>query len=131
MISEAFDKPAETDPYGKPARAPGSKLDAGKYLPGLVLGDFSPALRLVAEIGTIGARKYTPHGWKEVPDGILRYEEAFWRHLLAHYQGELHDSDTNQLHLAHAAWNLLAVLSLADKDPNQSLEQRWTTKSKL
>ena len=59
-----------------------------------VLKDFSLALLAVAEVGTFGANKYTRGGWQSVPNGIERYEDAFWRHLLQ----ERHDpTDTDGL----------------------------------
>lgn len=100
----------ETDPHGTDAHVPGAKLDAGKPLAG-ILGDFSLALMEVVKVGTYGARKYTRRGWEEVPDGITRYEDAMWRHLLAFYDSDV-DADSGCLHLAQVAWNALAVLEL-------------------
>ena len=102
----------ESDPLGKAPNQPGAKLDNGKNRLGLVLGDFSRALQAVGEIGTFGAKKYTPGGWIEVPDGIERYTDALYRHLLAEAAGEEFDSDSKLAHMAHAAWNCLAVLEL-------------------
>jgi len=48
-----------------------------------VLGDFGRALLAVAEVGTFGADKYTRGGWVSVPDGVDRYTDALYRHLLA------------------------------------------------
>ena len=101
---------AEADPYGKDPHQPGAKLDAGKVKAG-VLHDFSKALFEVAEVGTYGAEKYTRGGWQSVPNAKERYFDALWRHLLAS-KHELVDKDTELKHLAHAAWNLLAVLEL-------------------
>jgi len=103
--------PVESDPTGKSAHEPGSKLDAGKILAG-VLADFSLALLAVAEVGTFGAKKYTRGGWQFVENGIERYTDAMWRHLLKGNL-ELNDPDSNLLHAAHAAWNALARLELA------------------
>lgn len=99
----------EKDPDGlKPSDA-GAKLDAGKQMPMLVLGGFATALEKVTEIGTFGANKYSPDGWKSVKNGRFRYFQAFGRHILASFREEL-DPDSGLPHLAHAAWNLLAVL---------------------
>lgn len=102
----------ESDPHGIDAHTPGAKLDAGKPLPGLVLGGFARALQEVTDVGTYGARKYSPNGWMQVPDGIARYTNALHRHLLSEAAGELCDPDTQLLHAAHAAWNALARLDL-------------------
>jgi len=102
--------PEEKDPHGIKPGEPGAKLDEGKILAG-VLADFSLALTKVAKVGTFGARKYSRGGWQSVPDGITRYYDAKWRHLLA----ERHEpiaQDSGLLHAAHEAWNCLARLEL-------------------
>ena len=102
----------ETDPTGRSAHEPGAKLDAGKTRCSLVLGGFARALEQVGRVGTYGAKKYTPNGWMTVPDGVERYSDAMWRHLLAEAEGQPCDADTGLLHAAHAAWNALARLEL-------------------
>ena len=102
----------ETDPTGKSAHTPGSKLDAGKPRPGLVLGGFARALLAVTRIGTYGAVKYTDNGWMEVPNGVERYDDAKLRHWLYEKSGIECDSDTDELHATHEAWNALARLDL-------------------
>ena len=74
-----------------------------------LLADFGLALLEVATVSTLGADKYTPHGWKDVPDGEARYTDAMWRHLLAN---EDCDQESGLLHEAHVAWNALARLEL-------------------
>ena len=98
----------EVDPNGKSANEPGAKLDAGKVRPALVIQGFRRALLAISEVGTFGAAKYTDNGWKSVPDGRKRYEDALYRHLLA----EGVDEQSGLPHLAHAAWNILAILEL-------------------
>lgn len=102
----------ESDPNGYDANKPGAKLDAGKNRLGLVLGGFSRALQAVGQVGTFGANKYTDNGWMAVPEGVERYTDAMYRHLMAEAQGEAVDSQTQLLHAAHAAWNALARLDL-------------------
>jgi hypothetical protein len=60
-------------------------------------------------VGTFGADKYTLHGWLAVENGEERYMDALFRHLLA---DEETDAESDLPHLAHAAWNALAVLEL-------------------
>lgn len=103
---------AETDPHGMDAHEPGAKLDFGKPRPGLVLGDFAHALERVVEVGTYGANKYTDHGWLSVPNAISRYLDAAGRHRLKRERGEEIDDESGLPHLAHEAWNVLAVLEL-------------------
>lgn len=100
----------ESDPTGRSSHTPGAKLDAGKVpiLQG-ALEYFPNALREVAQVSYVGAKKYTWKGWESVPDGINRYGNALARHLLA---TELYDADTGCLHAAQVAWNALARLEL-------------------
>jgi len=93
----------------------GAKDDSQKPRMGLVLGGFSNALRAVADVGTFGAKKYTDNGWQSVPNGTGRYQDALLRHIFAHLSGQPIDEETNLAHLAHAAWNSLAILELEIK----------------
>ena len=103
---------AEHDPNGLAQNEPGAKLDAGKIQAALVLGGFAKALEEVSKVGTFGAKKYSPNGWKSVEDGANRYSDAMMRHWLAHQSGELIDTDSGLSHLSQVAWNALAVLQL-------------------
>lgn len=113
----------ETDPTGRDRHAPGAKLDAGKVRAGLVLHGFAHALTAVAEVGTFGANKYTPDGWRSVPQGAARYTDALYRHLLTEACGETTDPDSGLMHAAHAAWNALARLELALIERNSTPEK--------
>lgn len=103
---------SEFDPNGVNQHGPGAKLDGGKLQPWLMMSGFSNALREVARVTTVGARKYTPNGWMDVPNGELRYMEAYARHALELGAGELTDDDTGCRHKAQMIWNLLASLEL-------------------
>lgn len=102
----------ELDPHGKDPHAPGAKLDSGKPRHWLMLSGFSRALQAVGDVTSVGALKYTPNGWAEVPDGIERYMDAFARHALQFGAGEVFDADTGTRHKAQMIWNLLASLEL-------------------
>lgn len=86
---------------------PGAKLDKGKIRMGLVMHGFNLALQEVGRVGTFGANKYTDNGWKSVPDAANRYRDALYRHLMA---PDTLDNESGLPHLAHAAWNALAIL---------------------
>lgn len=103
----------DSDPANDPNLA-GVKLDDDKPLAECVLSGFGAALSQVIEVGTFGAKKYTPDGWKTVDDGIRRYKEAAARHQLAIWRGEKIDEESGLPHRAHLAWNQLAILSLED-----------------
>jgi len=98
------------DPNGISQHEAGAKLDGGKIKVGLMMGGFSNALMEVAKVATYGANKYSPNGWKSVPEAKERYTDAMYRHLLAEQQGEMFDEESELLHAAHAAWNALARL---------------------
>lgn len=136
---------SEADPNGLSPNTPGAKLDAGKNRVWLMLEGFAPALSLlmgehtkhpgwrtvdatramarwpwaleaIAEVTTIGAKKYTPGGWATVENGFARYMDAYGRHGLALAKGQKYDDDgpgsTGCLHAAQQGWNLLAALTL-------------------
>lgn len=118
---EAMPAPTlERDPTGRDAHSPGAKLDAGKNRAGLVIFGFARAIAEVCKVGTFGANKYTPNGWMAVPNGIERYTDALFRHLLKHASGEREDPDTGERHLAHAAWNALAILDLTLRETEET-----------
>lgn len=100
----------EMDPIGIKQHEPGAKLDHGKPDLSLLLM-FGRALSAVGDVGTFGAKKYTRGGWQFVPDGLTRYMAAMLRHVFKSFY-ESYDPDSGLHHLAHAAWNALAVLEL-------------------
>lgn len=95
----------------------GKKLDTGKapLLRGL-LAYFPNALAAVAKVSEYGATKYNlsyeDKNWVRVEGGLGRYGDALARHTTRHAAGESHDPESHLLHVAHAAWNALAVLEL-------------------
>jgi len=96
----------------------GAKDDSDKPRLDLVLGDFATALWGVGLVGTFGANKYTDRGWHEVDNGIERYSNALLRHYLNFKRGEMDDPESNLPHLAHLAWNALAILQLYMEEKN-------------
>lgn len=100
----------DKDPNGKDPHEPGSKLDQDKVDTSLLL-DFSKVLYEVANVGTVGAKKYSRGGWQTVPEGRTRYTAAMLRHLLAEQQETL-DKETGMYHAAQVAWNALARCEL-------------------
>lgn len=115
---------------------PGAKDDFGKIRYGLVLKGFANALTEVAQLGTIGAAKYTPFGFLEVENGYERYEDAGLRHQfkawLAGSEDEktITDEETNIRELTCVAWNALAKLELAIRESNQTKgKKQWTKES--
>jgi hypothetical protein len=68
------------------------------------------AIEEVVKVLTFGAKKYTPDGWKFVPDKERRYYAALLRHIAAHQKGEMIDPESNIGHLAHVACNAIFLL---------------------
>ena len=102
--------PENEDPHGIKQHEMGAKLDAHKIKAG-VLGDFGRALEAVAQVGTFGITKYARGSWQHVPDGVERYSDALWRHLLQENKEHI-DADSGLPHEFHVAWNALARLEL-------------------
>ena len=106
----------EKDPLGKDQHEAGVKLDAGKNRMALMLSGFANALTAIGEVTTYGAQKYTPDGWMTVDGGIERYSDAMMRHWFALQRGETIDAESGLDHMAHFAWNVLAVLELMERE---------------
>jgi len=94
---------------------------------------FDNALVALVAVMEQGAVKYARHNWMKGGKPDDEYIDSAMRHMLHHQLGETHDDDTGCLHLAHAAWNLLACLTLnyatepsIDPDFDQeAFEKRW------
>jgi hypothetical protein len=68
-----------------------------------------------AEVYAYGARKYEAHSWRKVENALEEYTNAMFRHLAAHFRGEERDPESGLRHLAHARWNLGAMMELTRK----------------
>ena len=104
----------QKDPNGIGAHDGGAKLDAGKNRISLLFMQYFPnAIDAITSISEFGARKYSPGGWKKVPDGYQRYTDAMGRHYLADCKGEIFDDETKLPHDYQIAWNALARIECA------------------
>lgn len=70
------------------------------------------AVEEIVKVYTMGADKYAPNAWKGIPDAYDRYKAALLRHITAYDRGERLDKESGLSHLAHAAWNAIAILWL-------------------
>lgn len=77
----------------------GMKFDGEKPMMHLIPAKAEMAL---ARVLTFGAIKYAPENWRKVDNQEERYMAAAMRHINAHRQGELRDSESGELHLSHA-----------------------------
>jgi hypothetical protein len=83
----------------------GSKLET--------LGFVDPlALLELARVAGFGAKKYAPFNYLRGFVWSLSYN-ALQRHILLFMSGEDRDSESGRLHMAHAAWHCLALLSFS------------------
>lgn len=84
----------------------GLRYDEGKNQLALI----SPlALWEIGRIYTMGARKYTARNWeKGMP--YTKTMDAALRHIVKWLAGHRNDEESGLHHLAHAAWNLIALL---------------------
>lgn len=70
------------------------------------------AIEEIVKVYTMGAEKYADDAWKTIPDAHRRYLAALFRHVAAYERGERLDKESSLSHLAHAAWNAIAILWL-------------------
>ena len=73
-------------------------------------------IKQVADVFTLGAKKYADENWKFVPEGRKRYFAATMRHLVAWKEGEKIDKESGISHLAHAICCLLFLLFFDNQD---------------
>ncbi len=97
----------------------GRKDDIGKLRFDLI--PVGPMRRL-AEVYTIGAKKYAPNNWREGLE-FGRVFAAMMRHAEDWWGGEELDSDDGQHHLASVAWCAFTLMELATTRPD--LDDRW------
>lgn len=74
--------------------------------------EFPTAITAFARVKELGAAKYERGNWKKGGKPDHEYLDACMRHLTAFMEGEKVADDSGCLHLAHAAWNLFALMEL-------------------
>ena len=60
------------------------------------------SIRFVIRVLEHGARKYSVDNWQAVENPRRRYFDALQRHAWAWFEGETHDPESGEHHLAHA-----------------------------
>jgi hypothetical protein len=65
-----------------------------------------------AEVYAYGAKKYEAHSWRKAENALQVYTDAMFRHLAAYLRGEERDPESGLRHVAHARWNLGAIMEL-------------------
>jgi len=84
------------------------KADTGKPRYHLIMKDFADQMNELSVIATIGAEKYGDQSWM-LSTKPIAYLDAAYRHLAKYNQGQILDEETNQSHLLHVCWNILAL----------------------
>ena len=70
--------------------------------------DFNNAIKAVSQVSKMGAEKYALLNWqKGLPWRSV--EDSLLRHLTAFHNGENFDEESGLPHIAHVAWNALAL----------------------
>ena len=77
---------------------------------------FDNALEALAKVMSQGGVKYEHRNWLKGGKPDAEYLNSALRHLLSFEQGEFYDQDTGCAHIAHVAWNMLALLRLNHHD---------------
>lgn len=83
------------------------------------------ALWAIGDILTYGAQKYDAHNWEKGMDWHRPFG-ATLRHLFAFWCGEDMDKESGKPHLAHAACELLFLLTYYLRSVGR--DDRWPTK---
>lgn len=110
--------------------AAGNRMNVGKTKWTLTLRRMWPALREVARVTEMGAKKYSPDGWwnnelaeDDTCDAIVRHTMAVLSDIYIDANGDMHvgqnDPESGLPHWAHAAWNCLALGALRIKGANR------------
>lgn len=85
----------------------GIKFDSKKTCYHLIDPDFEES---VAKVATFGLNKYGEFNWQSVDSAHKRYFNALRRHIKEWEKGNILDNETGFPHLAHAAWNCMALM---------------------
>lgn len=74
--------------------------------------DFPTAMEALCRVMELGAIKYKRDNWKQGGKPDREYISAMGRHISKLKKGETFDAETGCLHVAHAMWNLMALIEL-------------------
>jgi hypothetical protein len=98
----------------KPLQTPLDQRKIGKNQMNLVDTGFPNALNALGQVMTWAAENkgYLPDDWKHIKDPKIAFIGAAARHRNARLRGVDCDEESNLLHLAHEAFNVLAHLEL-------------------
>ena len=107
------------------------KQEAVKHDEGKLRYDLLPpeALEELIRVYTLGAEKYNDRNWEKGMD-YGRIFAAIQRHLWEFWKGEDRDEESNLLHLAHAAWGCMSLLTYKIRNIGTD-DRKLTEESKI
>lgn len=82
------------------------------------------ALRHLARIYGMGARKYAKNNWRNGYEWSLAYS-ALQRHLNAFWDGEYLDPESELPHLAHAIFHAMSLIEWSEDPKMAEFDDRW------
>ncbi len=88
------------------------RFNSDKPMMSYFMRSFPKMAEAVARVKEMGAIKYNDGNWRLGNKPDEEYWNSMFRHLDHIFSGEFYDSDTGCLHIAHAVWNLCALLEL-------------------
>jgi hypothetical protein len=99
---------------GVPTQAPLDKRKVGKNQMNLVDSGFPNAFQALGAVMTWAAENkgYLVDDWKNIKEPSIAFSGAAARHRNDRLRGIKTDKESNMLHLAHEAFNVLALLEL-------------------
>lgn len=100
-------------PRPVPEASKGLRYNEGKLRYDLLPPRWMEAL---AEVMTKGAEKYEPRNWEKGMEWSKCYA-SLMRHTVAWLKGEDIDPESGLPHMAHTAWNALALVEYAETHP--------------
>lgn len=108
---QSAEQSAERSAEQNAKQSEGLRYDSGKPRYDLIPPD---ALAEYVRVMTIGAEKYAPRNW-ELGMKWSRCVGSMLRHAFAWLGGETNDPETRCHHLAHVAWNALALVAYSKR----------------
>jgi len=101
--------------------------------------DFPIAVEALCRVKELGAVKYARDNWKLGGKPDSEYYAACMRHLMAAKtakdRGEMFADDSGCLHLAHAMWNIMALIELNVRETHDpelfgAMVEKWSDDSR-
>ena len=88
------------------------RFNTDKPMMSYFMRSFPKMAEAVARVKEMGAIKYNDGNWRLGNKPDKEYWDSMFRHLTYIFGGKDYDKDTGCLHIAHAVWNLCALLEL-------------------